>query len=87
MTISFVNYCLSKIIFQPAFLKNYALVIFHSYCNSNDVCKKGCNTITFCMVFTTGITAIRKLPDQLISKKYVGRGPSITALCLFITCR
>ena len=48
---------------------------------------KGCSTITFCMVFTTGITAIQKLPDQLISKKYVGRGPSMTASCLFITCR
>lgn len=49
--------------------------------------QKGCSTITFCMVFTTGIIAIRKLPDQLISKKYVGRGPFMTASCLFITCR
>lgn len=87
MTISFVNYCLSKIIFQPAFLKNYALVIFHSCCNSNNVCKKGCNTITFCMIFTNRFTAIRKLPDQLISKKYEEISPFITALCLFITCR
>lgn len=70
MTISFVDYCLSKMLFQPEFLKNYALVIFHSCCNSNNVGKKGCSTITFCMIFTTGITAIRKLRGQLISKKY-----------------
>ena len=32
--------------------------------------QKSCSTITFCMIFTTGITAIRKLLGQLISKKY-----------------
>lgn len=49
--------------------------------------KKGCNTITFCMIFTNRFTAIRKLSDQLISKKYEESSPFITALRLFITCR
>lgn len=53
MTISFVNYCLSKIIFSTSIFKELCLskVIFHSYCNSNDVFKKGCSIITFYMIF------------------------------------